>query len=142
MVRNQVDWYLPNHIIYMKNDGILDYPRLHGMIERIMELFSQSTAPVVYTLIDSEEVSGMPYKPTETKQFATYPVSPKVGMTIYIGKYNRIRRLAIIMFYKLVNCPVQFADSLEHALSILIQLDPQLRNLLSSLSNPSDNLLN
>ena len=142
MVQNRVDWYLQDHIIYMKNDGVLDYPRLHHMIQRIIELLNQSSAPVVYTLIDSQEVSAMPYKPSETKQFTTYPVHPKVGTTIYIGKYNRIRRLAIIMFYKLVNCPVKFAETLEHALLILGELDPQLRPLLYNQPYSSDNLLN
>ena len=131
MTINQVGWYLQDHILYLKSDGIADYSLLHQISQEIIELASQSSASVIYTLVDAQDVVSSPFDLENAyRQLVAYARFPKIGTTIYIGKYNRIRKLAIVMFYKLIDSPLLFADTLDDAVACVIDLDPSLKPLL------------
>lgn len=133
MAINEVNWYLPDHVLYIKQMGIVDYDVLHHNSQRIVALASQSPASIIYTLVDGEGVTSSPFDLEYAyRQLVAYARTPKIGTTIYIGKYNRIRKLAIVMFYKLVDSPVEFADTIEDALTVLIRLSPSLKPLLEA----------
>ncbi|MFZ4825987.1 MAG: hypothetical protein ACOYLB_01395 [Phototrophicaceae bacterium] len=133
MAVNDVVWYLQDHIIYVKQTGIVDYTILHQRSQRIIEMVNQSSAMTIHTLVDSQDVTSSPFDlETVYRQLGSYAHSPKIGITVYLGKYNRIRKLAIVMFYKLVNSQLEFADTIEDALVLLMERDAVLQPLLQN----------
>ncbi len=129
----EICWYKENYVIMIQFTGDVSEEELKQSVEEELKLIENSPHETVHVLIDARQQTS---HPTDFLTLARIlnPVleHPKKGWTLEYGRKGKfMARLAISAVARLQRSKYRTFDTLEEAMSYLLEVDPTLRDIFS-----------
>jgi len=126
----QVDWLLPNRILYIHESGILSEADLHTINHDLSILLDQQVPPnPLHLLIDHQELEHHPPNIPALKRLLVLLTHPALGWTIIIGEESNLWKFLAVTVENFTGSQLERADTLPEALQRLMEVDASLPDL-------------
>lgn len=124
-----VTWLVEGHLLLLNSWGNVNVAELAAMDDRINEMLTNATVPLVHGIHDHSKALQIPSAKDLMKVKAGH--NPRVGWLIIIGLDNKLMKFFVSVAGQVLNIRLRFMNSLDEALTFLQDIDGTLPNLKS-----------